>query len=82
MHFMYSLIYNNKQAVIIIANERGKLNEKTNKAEDIIFNKYGDWANFDESRNYDDDRLTVNEIFAKNPKIKDLEIVDAKNFEA
>ena len=79
---MYSLIYNNKQAVIITANERGELNEKTNKAEDIIFNKYGDWANFDESRNYDNDRLTVNEIFAKNPKIKDLEIVDAKNFEA
>ena len=79
---MYSLIYNNKQAVIITANERGELNEKTNKTEDIIFNKYGDWANFDESRNYDNDQLTVNEIFAKNPKIKDLEIVDAKNFEA
>lgn len=79
---MYSVIYNQKQIVIIMADERGELNKKTDQAEDKIFDKYGDWASFDESRNYNNDQLTEKEILKTNPKFKDLQLVDVDKFKA
>ena len=64
-----------KQCVVI---KNDDMQQGLNK----IFDKYGDWASFDESRNYNNDQLTEKEILKTNPKFKDLQLVDVDKFEA
>lgn len=78
---MYSFIYNNKQVIIIKAIDREQLNDKTDRVEEYLYNKFGD-CEFDESRNYGESDIEVDnrEILRDNPQIENLQIVNKKDF--
>ena len=78
---MYSLIYNKKQVIVIRAIDRAQLNNETNRVEEYLYNKFGDYE-FDESRNYSESNINIDnrEILCDNPQIKNLQIVDKEDF--
>lgn len=66
---MHTTIKNGNQVVVIEAESRDELNKLTNKAEDFLFDKFGDCF-YDEERVYDDTK----------PEIDGLNVVDVKDF--
>lgn len=78
---MYSLIYNKKQVIVIKTIDREQLNDETNRVEEYLYNKFGD-CEFDESRNYGESDIETDnhEILRDNPQIKNLHVVNKKDF--
>lgn len=66
---MYTIIDNGTDAVVITANNRDTLNRLTNKAEDAIWDKYGD-CTYNESRSYGDAKPNVDKFNVV--KVKDF----------
>lgn len=58
---MYTIIDNGTDAIVITANNRDTLNRLTNKAEDIIWETYGD-CTYNESRNYGDEKPNMDKF--------------------
>lgn len=76
---MYAIITNQKQIVFITSKNRMELNQLTNQAEDVIFNRYGD-VSFNETRNYDEQEITFADFLKANPEFANHEVVKAQDF--